>query len=233
MSDNRKLEKTYNTAGYYSVTAAINYEYCRKHEYDFVYYRPYLEDPNVINLYNCVDYNNFELRHAAWSKILCTLDLMKKGYDYVMFIDSDCIVKNFDFKMEDLIKSHEGKDLIFSNNAPWCSEKPCTGIYICKVGEYATHFLNAWYNVSIPHFNRNHAWEQEAMYTIYKNFDIALFDNENMFDEHEGQTFRHVCSHTNDQRLPYFKNFLENKKIDFMKNMNEIVTVDFNTAIDP
>ena len=208
MSDNRKLEKNYADAGYYSVTAAINYEYCKKHGYDFVYYRPYLDDPDTISLYNCVDTNNYELRHASWSKILCTLDVFQRGHDYVMFIDSDCIVKDFEKRLEDYITPYDGKDLIFSNNAPWCPEKPCCGLYICKNTAYAKDFLKALYNVNIPEFNRNHAWEQEAIYTIYKKYDMVLFDNELMFQEREKQMFRHICSHEGDQRLLYFKRFL-------------------------
>lgn len=233
MSDNRKLEKDYEKAGYYSIVAAINYEYCKKQGYDFLYYRPYLEDPDTINLYNCVDYNNFEVRHASWSKILCTIDVLKKEYDYVMFIDSDCIVKDFDLRLEDYITPHPDKDLIFSNNAPWSSDRPCCGLYICKNTEYTKQFLNAWYNVSIPHYNRNHAWEQEAMYVIFRNYNMAIFDNGAMFEEREGQHFRHICSHEGDQRLAYFKRFLEEKQIDYIKNIESIVSVDFNTALDP
>ena len=44
MSDNRKLDKNIRSAEYNSLAAAINYEYCKKYNYDFIYYRPYLND---------------------------------------------------------------------------------------------------------------------------------------------------------------------------------------------
>ena len=230
MSDNRKLENTYETAGYYSVTAAINYEYCKKHGYDFIYYRPYMSDPENIILNNCMDYNNNTVRHASWSKILCTIDAIKRGYDYVMYVDSDCIVKDFDMKVEDLVQSYMDKDLIFSNNAPWSPDRPCCGLYICKSTDYTMKFLKDWYNVSVPQWNTRHAWEQEAAYLIYKNYEkLALFDNKLMFQENSGQQFRHICCMENQNRIPYFKNFLEKKSIDFSKNIEEITCIDFDT----
>ncbi len=230
MSDNRRLEKTYESAGYYSITAAINYEYCKRKGYDFIYYRPYLDDPETIVLNNCMDYNNNTPRHASWSKILCTIDAIKRGYDYVMYVDSDCIVKDFDMSVEEMVMKYSDKDILFSTNAPWCPDKPCAGVFICKSSDYTMQFLKDWYNVNIPQCNINHAWEQIAAYEIYKNYSrLTLFDNKLMFQERSDQQFRHICHTENHIRVPYFKNFLENKSINFVKNMEELTCVDFNT----
>ena len=73
MSDNRNLEMDFKEAKYNSLAASINYEYSKKHNYDFIYYRPYLKDEENFNLTNCVDPNNItDLRHASWSKLLST-----------------------------------------------------------------------------------------------------------------------------------------------------------------
>ena len=48
MSDNRKLHGSLAGADYNSLVAAINYEYCKKHGYDFIYYRPYLNNKDEI-----------------------------------------------------------------------------------------------------------------------------------------------------------------------------------------
>lgn len=231
MSDNRKLETSYETAGYYSVTAAVNYEYCKKNGYDFIYYRPYMDDPEKIVLNNCMDYNNNTPRHASWSKILCTIDAIKRGYDYVMYVDSDCIVKDFDMSIEEMVEKYADKDLLFSNNAPWWPDRPCAGVFIFKSSDYTMQFLKDWYNVNITYFNINHAWEQMAAYSIYKNYDkLALFDNKLMFEEKSNQQFRHICCMENHNRIPYFKKFLENKAINFTKNIEELTCIDLNTT---
>ena len=72
MSDNRKLSTDRETADYNSLSAVINYEYCKKHNYDFIYYRPYLYNENEITLNNCIDPNTKLFRHPSWSKILST-----------------------------------------------------------------------------------------------------------------------------------------------------------------
>ena len=91
MSDNRLLSNDINNANYNSLTASINYEYCKKYNYNFLYYRPYLDNKEIIDLYNCPDPNSSELRHAAWSKLLSTQLALQLDYDYIVYIDSDCI----------------------------------------------------------------------------------------------------------------------------------------------
>jgi len=118
MSDNRNLNDNLNTSEYNSLVSSINYEYSQIHGYDFIYYNPYL-NKDKIEIFNCKNPNNNILRHSAWSKLLSTLLATELHYDYIVYIDSDCIFKDFNQKLEDFINSYDDKDIIFLNNKPY------------------------------------------------------------------------------------------------------------------
>lgn len=228
MSDNRKLQGTVHNAEYNSLAASINYEYCKRNKYDFLYYRPYLNDGDTTVLFNCKARSTNELRHASWSKLLSTVLALQLDYDYVVYIDSDCIFKEFNQTLEDYVKPYLEKDIIFLNNKPWGDTMPCAGFYICKVNEYTKRFLHDWYDVNIPQKNTQHAWEQDALWEIYEKYNIGIKDSW-MFREEEGQFLRHVATHDSNNRIPYFSTFHTSKNIDYEKNISEIKVVHFNT----
>lgn len=235
MSDNRTLEKEMVNANYNSLVAAINSDYCKKHNYDFVYYRPYLDNKEIITLHNCIDPHTKTLRHAAWAKLLITQFALELNYDYVVYIDSDCIFKDFNQKLEPLIHSFSDKDVIFFNNKPWGDHIPCAGFYIAKVCDYSKHFFMDWYNVNVPRYNKNHAWEQDALWTIYRNYNTVVVDTW-MFREREGQFLRHVGCCDEDpspnHRVNYFTKFINANNINYEATINEIKCVDYNTNKD-
>ena len=228
MSDNRKLSTDCETADYNSLSAVINYEYCKKHNYDFIYYRPYLYNENEITLNNCIDTNTKLFRHPSWSKILSTKLAFKLNYDYVVYIDSDCIFKNFNHPLENVIDS-SGNDIIFINDRPWNVDKPNGGFYICRVCPESLLFLDDWFNYNLPFNNMNHAWEQCALWEIYVNYDIFLLDILATIEE-EGQFLRHLTAGSKHICSSYLKNFIEINKIDFKKNILEIRCINYDTS---
>jgi hypothetical protein len=230
MSDNRIIEKLIAKAEYNSLVASINYEYCKKHNYDFLYYRPYLINKNEVKLLNCKNPITNNLRHSSWSKLLSTSLAFELKYDYVVYIDSDCIFKDFNQTLPDFIKPYTNKDIIFLNNKPWGDDKPCAGFYICKVNEYTKQFIQDWYNLNIPEKDTNHAWEQDALWRIFKNYNIAIV-NSWMFKEDNHQFLRHICSLEKNNRLSYFSSFIKSMNIDYEKNINEINVIEFDTNI--
>ncbi len=234
MSDNRTLNNNFNNADYNSLTSSINYEYSQKHGYDFIYYRPYLNKENTI--FNCKNTITNCLRHAAWSKILSTslafelpFDL---SFDYIVYIDSDCIFKDFDQKLEEFITPYEDKDIIFLNNKPWNSDMPCSGFYICKINEKTKEFFRMWYNINLPKKDYEHPWEQDALWDLILHYeydvDIHIIDGL-MFKENKEQFLRHIGSNEKNNRIPYFKSFIKTKNIDHEKNIVKIKVIEYNT----
>jgi len=216
------------TAQYNSLAAAINYEYCKIHGYNFTYYRPYLDNKDEINLINCVNPVTGNGRHASWSKLLSTKVALQLDYDYVVYIDSDCIFKDFNQKLEEFIQPYTGKDILFLNNKPWGDTMPCAGFYICKINEYVKQFVLNWYNYNIPRDDMNHAWEQNALWVIFRDYNIGVIDSW-MFQEKDEQFLRHVCSCESKNRLPYFTSFIQAKNINYERNINEINVITFDT----
>jgi len=235
MSDNRLLSSDFEKADYNSLVASINAEYCKKHGYDFAYYRPYLHNSTTIVLNNCLDPHSYKPRHASWSKILSmhkavSHALSKKMYDYIVYIDSDCIFKDYDTTLESFVKPYLKYDIICVNDKPFRIYKPCAGFFICKVSVQSQIFLKNWYNVNIPKKNITHTWEQSALDQIFKKYNnLVLVDNSDFFNNVDGQFLRHVASHESDNRNPYFKQFIEIKDIAFTPTIERIQQIEYNT----
>jgi hypothetical protein len=226
MSDNRKLFPTLAGADYNSLAAVINKEYCKRHGYDFIYYRPHLPE-NTHSLFNCKEPVTGDLRHASWSKLLSTSRALQEPYEYVVYIDSDCIFKDFDHKIENFLTE---ADILIASDFPYRKTFPCAGMYICKVNDRVREFIAEWYSVSIPSKNIEHPWEQKALDTIFKRPGISMFNTGNFFNEVEGQPLRHVTGHTKllkAQRIPYFLAFLDQHEIPF--DISDIRCIEYST----
>lgn len=230
MSDNRILESSLEKAEYNSLAASINYEYCKTHNYDFAYYRPYYLNKDLIALQNCEDPVTNELRHSAWSKLLSTSLALQQSYDYVVYLDTDCIFKDFAQSLTSFIEPYPEKDVLFLNNKPWNDDKPCSGFFVCKVNDNTKRFLHEWYNFDFKGRKNPRRYEQGALWFMYENpeYNIQVIDGW-MFREKENQFLRHVGSNEASNRLPYFSTFLQVKNMDHEKNIHEMRVVEFDT----
>ena len=229
MSDNRPINKDYLTADYNSLIACINYEYCKKYNYKFIYYRPYLDDINSTDVLNCLDPNTKEKRHASWAKILSAKKSLKSNYDYIVYIDTDCMFKNFNQSLENFIYKYSNHDIIFINSRPIHIELPCAGFFICKNSQKSEKFLNDWYNFNLPERNTVHPWEQDALWKIYNNYNIVSADLMAFYEE-DGQFLRHLSKgEDGDKRISYPKKFIELNNIKYKDNIENMHTINYNT----
>ena len=155
MSDNRPIKKysNINDASYNGLAAVINYEYCKKYGYDFKYYVPYLNQLEPLNLHNCLDPNNDQPRHASWSKLLASQVALdsEENYDYIVYLDSDCIVKNFNIPIESIIYSNEKYNMLFWGDKLGDVNKPNAGVYICKNNLQTKLMVQEWYYINTPY----------------------------------------------------------------------------------
>jgi hypothetical protein len=226
-SDNRLLTRNQND--YHSLSAVINYQYCQKHGYDYIYYRPYLDDPTSSSIYTCLD-SNHELRHSTWAKLFSTDLALDQEYDYVVYMDTDCIFKDFDQKIETFVLAYPEKDILFLNDKPWRRDRPNGGFYVLKVNSYTKRFAKDWYLYSIPERNRVHPFDQAALWMIYMKYNLKFVDQWFMREE-PGQWLRHVTGSEaiRKTRTAYFQKFIQEKGIDFINTLVQIKTIDFNT----
>ena len=232
MSDNRRLRGDLETADYNSLAAAINASYCKAQGYDFCYYRPYLNDRAEEPLFNCLDAAGRQ-RHASWSKLLSMQKaLVLQDYDYVVYIDSDCIFKDWSQRLEDMIRPHASSDILVTTDAPFHPGFPCAGFFILKVGSVSRQFLQDWYGVDMPRRNKGRYWEQSALWSFFKTRpELTLIDNCNFFKEGgPDQCLRHIASFQKALRIPYFRDFIAAKGISFGAAIKGISVVDFSTV---
>lgn len=216
MSDNRNLNDDLETSDYNSLTTFINYKYSIKNNYDFVYYNPLLD--NKIDINNCLSPKKL-LRHSSWSKLLSTIQLMSrfKEYNYIVYLDSDCIFNRTDLSIEDYLRTvktikNESLELknkiIFMNNKPWNLDLPCAGFYILPNNDFFINFIVDWYNnEDNEKFNLTHPWEQMSLQVnlvkkYYENIEII---DDWMFREKQNQFLRHIGSEEKQNRIPFFK----------------------------
>lgn len=229
MSDNRKLSASYDPNSYWSNTAYINKNYCDKFGYDFKYVNPYYKE-NTHSLYSCIDPNTKKLRHSSWSKIPVVLNNLNENYSHVVYIDSDCIFRNFTIPLEDKIQQYNDSAFIFQSNAPWHPKSPCAGFFICKNTDENRNFLKKWFSYPMPIYNspewqntlkmakKYHPydwtpgkhWEQDALWSLIASnkCKVTVDITEVAFDEKKEQYLRHVCSAHEKSRNDYFNNII-------------------------
>jgi hypothetical protein len=236
MSDNRRLRGDLDTADYNSLVAAINASYCKAQGYDFRYYRPYLNDRAEEPLFNCLDPHSGAPRHASWSKLLsmqkAVAVAVTGNYNYVVYIDSDCIFKDWSQRLEDMIRPHASSDILVASDAPFHPGFPCAGFFILKVGSVSRQFLKDWYGVDMPRRNKGRYWEQSALWSFFKTYPgLTVIDNCNFFKEGGADQFlRHIASFQKARRIPYFRDFIAAKGISFGAAIKGISVVEFSTV---
>jgi len=241
MSDNRDLMLNAEEMGYNSLAALINYNYCKKNSYDFTYYQSFYQkidyptndrdqngqvmDLPDIYLLNAASKNpnNGKMRHAAWSKILTSLIVLEEDYDYVVYIDSDAILRNLDNKLEDFIEKHIGdNNFIFFSNSQKIGvledNNSCSGFFVIKNCKEAKENLIDWWHLEgYDQFDLSPPWEQFNLHrsSIKDNMKVTIV-YEHHFEEKEGQLVRHVHSGQMGKRMEYFMNVIKEQNLDFL-----------------
>jgi hypothetical protein len=129
----------------------LNKKYTEKNGYDFILKsEPY--DSSVTH---------------AWQKIPGILELFDKGYDFVMYIDTDAIFYKQDITIESIIKKYSG-DMLFCSD-----EKNSNGLYKINGGtvianntKKSRYLLEKWWNTR--HKYKVFPYEQLAISDIYE-----------------------------------------------------------------
>jgi hypothetical protein len=234
MSDNRDIITNIDDCDYNTLCALINYHYCQRNNYGFKYFRPH--NNSDFSLHNCYSPTK-SLRHSSWAKLLSTIKAITdyEQYDYIVYIDSDCIFNNVDLTIQDYYKNikivNEGNvdksNLLFLNDRPWHPNSPCAGYYILKNNNKSLKLIKDWYSLDgkgIEQCNTTHPYEQWAVYRMFEltNPEELLIIDDIMFvDSHKEQFLRHIGTHENNNRKSFFKNKII--ELSLLDNFNELL----------
>lgn len=126
-------------------------KYCDKHGYDFIYET----EETIGGVYDAK-------RDIPWYKILLILKVMQKEYEFVVWIDADSQIVNYDKKLETFISEIGDKDLLVVRD--WKSILN-TGTMFIRNSEYSRTLLQAVWNNKQPF--RTDLHEQASLGDIY------------------------------------------------------------------
>ena len=185
-SDSRMCEPPSNTTAshnYWWVTAQINARWAEAHGYDHLTYcyERCLRAPDV-------DVS------AAWCKLLALRDALRwNRWDTLLYLDSDAFwnapsgIAALDAYIG-AADEPERAGVLFGCNLPYASEDrgrvrwgkswlngergPAnTGVMIIRNVAAAHYALSAWWNATyeMPHWNTRFAWEQSALWALWKH----------------------------------------------------------------
>lgn len=251
MTDSRPLCNNLDIADYNSLVACINYKYAERHNYKFLYMNPKNRNvsgnrPGSRGGLNCASLSG-NPRHSSWSKILSTIKTIinYSDYDFLIYIDSDCIFNNFDMNVIDYLTFSKNindkkldltKDIFFLNNNPFNPDLPCAGFYIAKINKNVLEFMKLWYfNEDYPNNDIFHPWEQNVLFhsihndnTLNTKYEVI---NDWMFRELEGQYLRHIGSEECFNRLPTFNQKINDMGINSITYKNIIDDMMINKLV--
>ena len=225
MVDSRRLNNfnDLDKANYNELSCIINSSYCFKHNYAFKYLRinsylnNWFDSGNGINSYS---YHHKETRSSSWCKLLAIAQEMNLKYDYIIYIDSDCIFKNHNIKLDSYIEKLKisKKEILMFADKPYHNDLPTAGFIIIKNNKEALKVINSWWN-NKSNFGYKHPFEQHSLQDFYnkKNINITskiLLLNEWQFKlESKDQFLIHLNSEDDYLRIPFFKYFVKHNKI--------------------
>lgn len=90
----------------------------------------------------------------CWNKIVTILENLK-NYKYLVWIDADAIIVNFDTKIESFIEKYPGYDFYICEDIVLQKECINSGVMIIKNTEWAFNLFNKVWNSPIPHLHND------------------------------------------------------------------------------
>tara|TARA_Y100001972_G_scaffold127647_1_gene185151 strand:+ start:1579 stop:2175 length:597 start_codon:yes stop_codon:yes gene_type:complete len=133
-----------------------NQKYYDKYNFDFIY-----EDKTLC-----------DQRHQSWSKILLLQRELKKDYDYVIWIDDDILIMNYDIDFRDIINKHDFENILIDDNDNNFGYKINCGMFICKNNDITTDMLKEVWDNAKPEHHFGGVWENETMQEYRHKYKI-------------------------------------------------------------
>lgn len=135
------------------VTVARMQQYAHLHGYGFIHHRELL-DP---------------ARHASWNKVLAVRNALRtRQSKWIVWMDADAVVMNYDCRVEDLIRV--GSDLILGSdfNGINCA------VMLVRCCDWCRQFLDAVYSLGDVNYDfdgHGPKWEQNTIKHVLGNFE--------------------------------------------------------------
>jgi len=240
-SDNRKLNFNQKLR-YIEYCALINKSYFLNYNIDFFIVKiDNTLSSNLVSKKDCISgYSRSALspKAASWTKLLAIYSFFKSQYDYILYLDSDCIVNNHKIKPNFLIKNLHNKQALFYSDRPWNKKLPNCGFILMKNNTYNKIFIRNWWN-TFSKKNLSHPYEQYWFQNFWKknkqkvkknfkllNDNICSLESDKQFIFHMTRDFR-----SKNKNNFFFKKCIKENGIKFrnIKNSLKYCTIKINT----
>jgi hypothetical protein len=134
-----------NIKSYAEYSRLLNAMYAKQYGYTYICF-----EYDLVPIFVSVYYN----------KIIAVDSVLKdqRNFDWILYIDSDAAVSNFNHKIEDIITRHEGKEIIIAQD----SNGTNNGVFLIKNTERMKEFLQKAYGDK--NFYHTKTPEQSAMF---------------------------------------------------------------------
>lgn len=216
---------------YWSLAAQLNCLYAQHFGYDFIYYLDDHLDVGQNTLSMSEDGENSSAktaatcylkgtvaRGAAWGKIPSLADALSRGYEKVMYVDSDAFFRNdaAAISVEDMLLRYGYVDadaevlLWLASNEPWGENNPNSGLQLWINRPRTMEILRDWWNIDVA--AQQHPFEQAAVKRMYKKkkWPIAVMEKFQWMDPEQWPDLPalHIPSVHKEQREPKMRHHL-------------------------
>ena len=157
---------------YADITSEINHEYCKREGFTF-----YKDDNRRLND-----------RTPHWERLPLFLELFKKDYDYVIWIDADACFRFHKNKLKEIINEYEKYNIIFSYDNPY-TKNINSGFMIMKNNDYTKEYITKLINDKDPTYFFRPNWDQEKINQFYDRNVNNIKNNSCILSYHLLQDF--------------------------------------------
>lgn len=112
--------------------------------------------------------------HTAWNKPLALKNHMN-DYDYIAWIDMDCVITNYEFDLEQYLNARE--DILIARDPMYIRDELLnTGVLFFRVNEFSRKVINIWWEIRTK--DKNSPWringgDQGPFNLICKKYNIV------------------------------------------------------------
>jgi hypothetical protein len=241
-SDNRDVKFNNKKNNYVELSALINLNYAIRNKCDFFFFK-IIDDFNINYLNKKETLTSYSrlarsCKAASWVKLLTIYSALNLNYEYIIYLDSDCIFNNQKITINQIIRLLKKKQMLFYSDKPWNVDLPNCGFILLKNSYFNKRFIKKWWQ-TFSLKNLTHPYEQFWLQKFWLNNSklvkkkIILLPDEICRLKNNKQFIFHMTSDFGKKRGYFFNNYTYKNKlnINFLKKKIKSKIVFFNPEI--
>jgi hypothetical protein len=241
-SDNRDVKFNNKKNNYVELSALINLNYAIRNKCDFFFFK-IIDDFNINYLNKKETLSSYSrlarsCKAASWVKLLTIYSALNLNYEYIIYLDSDCIFNNQKININQIIRLLKKKQMLFYSDKPWNVDLPNCGFILLKNSYFNKSFIKSWWQ-TFSLKNLTHPYEQFWLQKFWLNNSkvvkkkIILLPDEICRLKNNKQFIFHMTSDFAKKRDHFFTNYIYKNKlnINFLKKKIKSKIVFFNPEI--